>query len=148
MGRFDTEGFEPPKSWEKLVSLREFLMTYGGATRLQEDQEYYDLYSATMPRDAILTFIKKQLKGKEVGIVKNHFPYTLILQYLPSIGHYLVWSLRGPLSEKEISQIVEDKFPQLNWMWFETHPVNKSVPEIWHAHVFINKDENNSQDQS
>jgi len=130
--------YDPPKNWEELVGMREFLATFPGEMRLKEDQEYYDLFSETVPREMILTLIRKQLKGSNVALVRNNFPYTKILQYLPEVKHFLVWSLSGEVSESKIRELVTTKFPDKEWLYFITVDTVRSVPEIWHAHVFVN----------
>lgn len=136
--RYKNEGLIPPRSWEELVSMRDILGTYTGAIRLQEDQEYYDIYLKTIPRDLLLTFLNNLLQGKEVALVINAFPYTRVLQFIPFVRHYILWSKKGEVSKEIIKELVEEKFAGKDWLYFITTDVNKSVPEIWHAHIMVN----------
>ena len=135
--RYDTTGLIIPHSWHELVNLKEFLSTYGGATRTTEDQKKYDTYLEENPREIILENITKQLRDRDVVLVKNNFPYSRILQQLPDVDHYLIWSRRGELQKEGIEQVVETEHPGKAWFSFVTAVGNKSIPEIWHAHVMV-----------
>lgn len=134
----------PPNSWEKLVELRDLLAVYGGETRTKDDQVRYDTYLENTPREKILSGIKDKLHDSETALLKNNYPYSLVLKYLPYVDHYLVWSRKGELDDGEIKGIVDSEFPRNDWFSFVTAPTNKSIPEIWHAHVFINHNINSS----
>jgi len=136
--RYDSTGLITPHTWQELVDLKDFLSTYGGATRTIEDQKRYDIYLESHPRDEIVANIKKHLTEKDVVLLKNNYPYSQILQYLPSVDHYLIWSNRGDLQQDEIKKVVEFEHPGKEWLSFITTDENKSIPEIWHAHVLVN----------
>ena len=136
-GRFDTSGLTPPESWDELVSLREFLISYGGAVREKEDQEYYDLFSKIIPRELTLRLIQEQLQDKEAVLVKNPFPYSYVLQKLPWVKHYLLWCRNQHITKEQVDEVVRAKFPNADYFYFETAIGNKSVPEIFHLHVFV-----------
>ena len=129
--------YDPPKNWDELVGMREFLATSPGEMRLKEDQEHYDLFSETIPRELLLTLIRKQLKGSGVALVGNKFPYTKVLQNLPRVKHFLIWSLKGEVQQDVIENLVTSAFPDRKWLYFITVDSIRSVPEIWHAHVFV-----------
>lgn len=127
-----------PKSWEELTSLKGILGPYGGETRLPEDQTFYNLYQELVPKAIRLEIIKRQMQGNDPALLFNNFSYTRILQHLPSVKHYVLWSLKGEVKEEKVREIVEEKFPGKPWMSFQTAVENKSVPEIWHEHIFVN----------
>lgn len=135
--RFDTKGLTVPTSWEDLVALSDFLSIYGGATRTVDDQKRYDNYIDSTPRDVVLENIKNQLVGREAALLKNNYPYSRVLQDLPQVGHYLIWSKKGELQKEEIHEIIEKEYPGKEWFTFVTAEGSKSIPEIWHAHVMI-----------
>lgn len=139
MRRSLTLGIEIPKTWEELVELQKELGVYGGATRFDEDQDFYDTFQEVVPREFILELIRKQMKGEEVAIVKNNFPYSLILKDLHSVQHYILWSLKGPVEEGVGKAMLEERFPGKKWITFITIPENKSIPELWHMHIMVSK---------
>ena len=115
--RFSTDGIDIPHTWQELVAIKDELSTYTGATRLKEDQEYYDLYQEVIPREYILELIKKQIGERNVALIKNHFPYSRILEHLPFVKHYLLWSAKGEITPDEIKHRVEEKFPILRMLY-------------------------------
>lgn len=127
-----------PTTWEELVALRSYIDRCPGTyLRHPEDQQFYDLYRNLTPKDIFLEVIIKQIEPQETKLIKNRFPYTRILQFLPDVAQYTLWNLRGPMSEREIEQGVKNVFPDKVWMAVESSPERKSVPEIWHTHVFV-----------
>jgi hypothetical protein len=127
-----------PKTWKELESIMEYISDCDPRElRLDEDTIFYDLYKGLVPRNIALDIIKKQIGSKDVAIVKNNFPYTRTIQLLPGVIHYCLWSLKGVLTEKKIIDIVTKKFPNNIWCKSERKLNYKSVPELWHCHIFV-----------
>lgn len=127
-----------PRTWDQLLKLKKFLADCDGKyLRFPEDQRFYELYLRLVPREIALEIIKRQMRGKFICLLKNNFPYSKILKYLPNVQHYCLWSLKGKLSgqdiKKRVSKIVRNK----DWFYTERKINSKTVPEIWHCHVFI-----------
>ena len=38
-----------------------------------------------------------------------------------------------------IESEIKKQFHIFNYCWFVNHPKNKSIPEIWHCHIFFNE---------
>lgn len=138
MAHLTHEDLVLPKTWDELTALSFSLGAYEGATRRKRDQTVYDAFTKSMPRKQILRQIKDQIPENGVALLENDFPYTRILTYLPRVKHLLLWSTKGALSHEQVALIVQKKFPDKKWTHFITTDQNKSVPEIWHAHVFVN----------
>lgn len=68
-------------------------------------------------------------------LVPNAFPYWVA----PGIQHWVLWSRRGPLSERQIREAIAVQRPAgiREAQWFENPPTAKTVPCIWHVHVFL-----------
>lgn len=128
-----------PKTWEEFLSIKPQLGALPGQyLRHKEDQLFYDLYRQSLPKEAFLAIITQQMQPDRAKLLLNRFPYSNMLQHLPDVAHYCLWSLDGPLSEERIREEVVEIFPDNEWMEVESAPVRKSVPEIWHTHIFIN----------
>jgi hypothetical protein len=128
-----------PTSWEEFLSIKPQLGALPGQyLRHKEDQLFYDLYRQHLSKEDFLAIITQQMLPDRVKLLLNRFPYTNFLQHLPDVAHYCLWSLDGPLSEAKIQEEIVKKFPTNEWMEVESAPVRKSVPEIWHTHIFIN----------
>ncbi|MBI4157762.1 hypothetical protein HY502_02850 [Candidatus Woesebacteria bacterium] len=127
-----------PRTWRGLLKLREFLTDCEGKfLRFDEDQLFYELYLKLVPRKIALEIIKRQMGGKKTALVANNFPYTKTLKCLPNIKHYCLWSIKGRLSEKDIKNHVLKKIKRGPWFYMERKVYAKTVPEIWHCHVFV-----------
>ena len=127
-----------PTTWEELVALRSYLDSCPGTyLRHPEDQKFYDLYQEHIPREIFLEIIKKQIQPNRRAILKNRFPYSNVLQNLPDVGHYILWNFDGQLNDGQIEEEVKIQFPDHQWFVVESAPNRKSVPEIWHTHIFV-----------
>jgi hypothetical protein len=129
-----------PANWNELTRLRDFLSDCDPSyLRLPDDRKFYILYRDFVPRDIALEIIKKQINNQTVALISNNFPYSNVLQNLPNVRHYCLWSLKGKLTENEINRYVKRDFPNSEWFYSERKVGHKSVPEIWHCHIFIKK---------
>jgi hypothetical protein len=127
-----------PNSWDELTELKDYLSDCDPTfLRLPEDKLFYILYRDLVPREIALEIIKRQIGEQNVAIVKNNFPYSNILQHLPNVIHYCLWSKKGKLTEEEIKREINQRFPNNIWFYSERKVNYKSVPEIWHCHIFL-----------
>lgn len=130
---------EAPKTWEELVSLRNYLTDCSKFfLRKSKDQKKYDSDMKGMTGSEITTKIKKQMKGKTVALIINEYPHTNILQNFLKAKHYCLWSTKKSLTEKEIKDEVGKKFPSSEWFSMTRKSGYRSVPEIWHTQIYIN----------
>ncbi len=138
----EDEEFPPvPLTWEELEKLKKYLTDCSvWFLRKKEDQEKYtnDMYKTD--RNKMLKNIKKQMGGKKTALVLNEYPHTNILQNFPTALHYCLWNVDGKLKDKEIKAIVDEKFPKVKWFSMERENASMSIPEIWHCHIYINKE--------
>lgn len=127
-----------PKTWEELVALRTYLDSCPGSyLRHPEDELFYSTYRELAPKNIFLEIIKRQIEPEKRKLLQNRFPYTRVLQHLPDVAQYVLWSLEGPLTDEEITEEVNKVFSDYEWFAVESAPHRKSVPEIWHTHIFI-----------
>ena len=127
-----------PTNWKDLVKLKDFLSDCDiSYLRLPDYEKFYALYRNLVPKDLALEIIKGQMNNKVIALVPNNFPYNNVLQYLPKVKHYCLWSLKRKLTENEIKKHVKKAFPNSEWFYFERKNGYKSVPKIWHSHIFI-----------
>jgi len=132
--------FDPPKSWEELVKLKPILSDFRPEfARLSEDLIYYRLYQELVPKKIRLEILRRQLLN-DICLIKNMFPYTRLLVNLPRVKQYCLWSKNGKLSDEEIELRINQVFPSKPHFWFENSEPTKSVPEIWHCHIFVKED--------
>lgn len=80
------------------------------------------------------TILARAKRGAPV-LAPNAFPYRVA----PGIQHWVLWSLRGLLNTAEIREAIAVQRPAgvTEAQWFENPPAAKTVPGIWHAHVFL-----------
>lgn len=127
-----------PTTWEELVAMRSYLDSCPGSyLRHNEDQNFYDTYQQLVPKEILLKVIRKQIEPETTKLLKNRFPYSNVLQNLPDVGQFVLWSTDGPLSDKKIEEEVNKHFSEYEWFAVESAPHRKSVPEIWHTHIFV-----------
>lgn len=129
-----------PKNWSELVALKDFLRVYSASNlRFKDEQTFYSNYLKIIPKDLRFKIIFKAIGKNDVKIIRAAFPYSRLIKNLLHVGHYCLWSRKGELKKEEIESLIEDKFKNKNYFWFENSPQTKSVPEIWHCHIFINE---------
>lgn len=126
-----------PKTWEELKETMIYLVDCPAEFfRLDEDEKRYYEYKNQGSREDALKPIYEQL-GDEAKFIDNIFPYTRVLQYLPNVLHLTLWNKKGKMSEAEIKKFVDQKYQGKEWCFYERSTDLKSVPEIWHCHVFV-----------
>ena len=74
--------------------------------------------------------ISSYLSNKSISLEKNLFPYML----KPGIIHNILWS-RHKLSKYEIDSYLN--VFQREIIWYENPGNLKSIPGVYHVHVFI-----------
>jgi len=129
-----------PANWEELVNLKSILPTCTPEfARLTEDLRYYRLYQELVPKETRLEILIRMLSD-DICLLKNMFPYTRLLSNLPNVKQYCLWSKNSKLSNEEVESIINQKFSSKPYFWFENSEATKSVPEIWHCHIFVKED--------
>jgi hypothetical protein len=130
--------FNPPQTWEELVELKPKIRHSTPETaRLPEDLAFYQLYTKLVPRDIRLEIIKQLIGDNDYKILQNNFPYLKLLSNLPEVKHYCLWSRIGELPLEIIESEITKKFPGKKYFWLENSLQTKSIPEIWHCHIFV-----------
>jgi hypothetical protein len=87
-----------------------------------------------------MEIIKKMIGNNDFKLVRNSFPYLKLIQKIPHVVHYCLWSKVGKLPKNIIESEIATKFPDKSFFWFENITSIKSVPEFWHCHIFIKLD--------
>jgi tRNA G37 N-methylase Trm5 len=82
--------------------------------------------------------ILRQIGDHPYKLAPNNFPYNKLLKYLPNVKQFCLWSSIGSLSSAQIDRIIKTSYPDSEFFWYENLPKYRSVPEIWHYHVFVN----------
>lgn len=130
---------EAPRTWEELVSLRSYLIDCSVLfLRFEKDQITYKRETDNLPRSVVLDRVLKQMGGKRLAILPNKYPHTFVLQNLPKVSHFCLWSIDGDLDDRRIKEEIEMEFPNKVWMNMTRAQGKFSIPEIWHTHVYIN----------
>jgi hypothetical protein len=128
-----------PKTWKELVELKDYITDCEASfLRLPKDNDFYARYVKSISRKALVDAVNKEIGNNQTAILVNRFPHTNILQNLPKVKHYCLWSKKGPLEEKEIDDLINKKFKNKQWFYMERKINHKSIPEIWHCHIFVN----------
>lgn len=133
--------FDPPKNWEEFVSLKEKIAyCIPEATRFPDDLFFYDQYTRLVPREIRFKILDLIIGDNKTKLVRNNFPYHKLIQHLGKVTHYCLWSKSGSLTPEQIETEINNKFPGSIHLWFENVLETKSIPEIWHCHIFVKKD--------
>ena len=130
--------FDSPQTWEELVSLKNKIRrAVPEVARFPEDLKFYQLYTRMVPKKIRLEIMDQLIGNDDIKLIKNNFPYLKLIQHLPFVRHYCLWSRLGKLNKKKIESEIVKSFPGKPYFWFENSPQTKSIPEIWHCHVFV-----------
>jgi hypothetical protein len=130
--------FDSPKSWEELISLKNKIRnSVPEVARFSEDLAFYSLYTKLVPKEIRLEIIRQSIGDNDIKLLKNNFPYLKLIQHIPGVTHYCLWSRMGKLSKKNIESEIEKNFPNKPYFWFENTIATKSIPEIWHCQIFV-----------
>lgn len=129
-----------PKTWSELLALKNKIPKFrNNITRFTKDNQYYNNHQKSIPRQQYIQRIIDEIGNKNYKITPNKFPYSRLIQHLPNVKHYCLWSNIKEPSSDIIESEIKKKFPNLNYFWFVNPPNNKSIPEIWHCHIFVNE---------
>jgi len=127
-----------PNNWEEFIKLKPILpFCLPEVVRLPDDLNFYRIYTKLVPSKTRMEILDNLIGNNDICLIPNNFPYTRLLQNLPKVKHYCLWSKKGKLSPKNIEKEIKKSFSNSDFFWFENTEVIKSVPEIWHCHVFI-----------
>lgn len=132
-----TTTFISPKSWEELCAMKDSIDAYDNKTlRFEDDEDEYQRYLGSHGREEILENIRNKIGPTGVALLANDFSYTRLLVDLPEVTHYCLWNTQGAMTLEQIREYLsQTKFSQ--WFAVERKPTSKSIPEIWHTHVFV-----------
>lgn len=129
-----------PKNWTELVALKDFLISDSASNlRFKDDQIFYSNYIKYFPKDLRFKIIFKAIGKNDVKIIRAAFPYSRLTKNILKVGHYCLWSKKGKLKKEEVESLIKNKFKNKNYFWFENSQQTKSIPEIWHCHIFVNE---------
>lgn len=130
--------FDPPKTWEELIKLiPKIRQSAPRVDRFPDDLAFYQLYTKLVSRDIRLEIINQLIGDNDYKILKNNFPYLRLIQNIPGVVHYCLWSRIGKLNKEIVNAEITKEFPGKDFFWFENHQKTKSIPEIWHCQVFV-----------
>jgi len=128
-----------PKTWEELKSMIDFIKSIQADNfRFPDDQLFYQAYQDLIDKNTRTKILLTNLRKQNKIIIRNNFPYNNLLKFIPEkVSHYCLWSRQGILDNNEIEKQIKLKFPNNDYVWFENDLVIKSIPEIWHCHIFV-----------
>ena len=134
-----SDNFKSPKTWAELVSIKSSLVNHPGVYRRKPlILLFYILYLYLIPQKLRHNIILRQIGDHPYKLAPNNFPYNKLLKNLPNVKQFCLWSSIGPLPAQKVDNIIRTAYPRSHFFWFENFPKNRSVPEIWHCHVFVN----------
>ena len=127
-----------PKNWQELIAIKEIIpFCINKVTRFPKGNQVYEDYKKSLSRDKQIQHIFDEMGNRNLKITINKFPYLRLIQYIPEVRHYCLWSKNGEPSIKSIESEIKKQFPTNDYFWFVNPPNNKSVPEIWHCQIFV-----------
>jgi hypothetical protein len=129
---------ELPKNWSELVSLKKFLNTLVVDTvRFEDDQNFYSLYRQYVSKEIRFKILFDSFGDHDRIILRNNFPYSRLTKNIPYVYHYCLWSKNGKINDVDVEKEIQKKFSGLEYFWFENCEEAKSIPEVWHCHIFV-----------
>lgn len=132
---------DPPQTWEDLVALRDKLpCCTAESVRFEDDLCFYRQYTKEVPRETRLQVVFNLIGDSDTKIVRNNFPYLKLIQNIDKVTHFCLWSKIGPLTSDQIETEIKKEFAGKSYFWFENSDAIKSIPEIWHCHIFVKED--------
>ena len=130
-----------PRTWEEFKSMADFIKsTPMNNLRFHDNQVFYSAYQEFVDKDTRMKILFTTFEGKDRVILRPSFPYDNLIKFLPKVTHYCLWSTNGPVSPQEVDQEIKLKFPTQDYFWFENDAIVKSIPEVWHCHIFVKED--------
>ena len=127
-----------PKNWEELVKMMDFISDCGWEyLRFEKDEKKYQKHKQGMSREEFVEKIEKEIGDNGPVFLNNNFPYKKLLQKLFGVKHYVLWNQEGGLNGEEIEKLIKGEFINKRYCWMERSDEGKSIPEIWHCHVFV-----------
>ncbi len=132
-----------PKTFAELKKITERVDFHDITHELGRDEAsiyYYQIYRDTIPKNIQQTLLNKAIEYSKKGkfsLVTNHFPYTKLLQYLPAVKHYVLWS-EPEVTDLEAEKFLKDELKDLDYFFYENAPQNRTVPSIKHWQVYVN----------
>jgi hypothetical protein len=133
------ENYDPPTTWTDLVAFQSRLQNCPkNISRSIITFYLYLFYRKIIPKNWRHDRILRQIGNHQYRLLANDFPYDRLLKNLPYVKQFVLWSKTGPLTSHRISEIIKTSFPKAQFFYYENIPSNKSIPDIWHVHVFVN----------
>jgi hypothetical protein len=127
-----------PKDWQELVALKDTIpFCRNKVTRFPEDNQAYVDYRENMSREEHLQHILDEIGDQDIKVDTNKFPYSRLIQYIPNVNHYCLWSKNQEITDDQIESTIKNLFTEKEYFWFVNPIFNKSIPEIWHCHIFV-----------
>lgn len=133
------------QTWGDLVKLvKSISKQVQRGLRSAEEDKSYNLY---MPLFAgthrcVSDFILGKMGDREAMVDYNLFPYDGLIDGLNKNGwveHLVIWSRDGGLDEERIEVELDKIFGkgEYEWIGVVNSVKNQSVPELWHAQLFV-----------
>jgi hypothetical protein len=127
-----------PKTWEELKSMTDFIKSNSFENlRLPEVESFYDSYRNRVDRKTQIDILLDTFLEKDRILSKASFPYNNLTRNLPFVYHYCLWDRHGKVPDVEIDAEIKSNLKYEDYFWFENDLIAKSIPEIWHCHIFI-----------
>lgn len=130
-----------PKTWEQLKSMADFIKsTQIDNLRYYDNLVFYQSYTKLVDKETRFKILFDSFEGKERIILRPSFPYNNLIKHLPFVSHYCLWDRNGKVPNNEVDLEIQKKFPGKDYFWFENDTITKSIPEVWHCHIFVKED--------
>jgi hypothetical protein len=125
----------PAVSWTTIARKRHTLTRHPDVLEAYQDFKMRLAAQGLTLEDHVRATVMAGARGPVLA--PNAFPYWVA----PGIQHWVLWSGRGPLSTREIREAIAVQRPAgvTRAQWFENPPAAKTVPGIWHVHVFLSR---------
>jgi hypothetical protein len=132
---------QKPASWTTVTRHRHKLTRHPDVLKAYQDfKSQLAAKGQTLEEHVRATVFRGKDKKRERDspvLVPNQFPYWTT----PGIEHWVLWSPPsvGPLSAAAVRAAITEQRPAgaKAGTWFENPPAAKTVPGIWHVHVFL-----------
>ena len=123
----------PPATWATITRHRHKFTRHPDVLKAYQDFKSRLATKGQTLEDHVRTTVLKGARGPV--LVPNQFPYWVA----DGIQHWVLWSPHGPLGAAAIREAITAQRPArvTEAFWFENPLAAKTVPGIWHVHVFL-----------
>ncbi len=114
-------------------------VSYADFIRCHVFKQKHEEVKVKRSNEEVVLLKSPKKKGRRLSNLQiNDFPYT----FAENIEHAVLFSTDS-MDKKNVERMIEEKYPNKEYLWWR-NPANKqSIPDVWHVQVLIKNDSHN-----